>query len=253
MPASRSKIIGMIPARYASSRLPGKPLIDLCGKTMIQRVFERVSRAALLSEVIVATDDERIFKSVRSFGGKAVMTPPELASGTDRIAYAAGTMDMEADIIVNIQGDEPLIEPDDVDSAAAILVENPRVVMGTLVKKITRSEELESPNTAKVVLDENGFAVYFSRSPIPFVRDEPDRSRWFDRYVFYKHVGIYSYRKDFLLQYSEWPPSSLEQMEKLEQLRAIEKGFRIKTAETGHESVCVDTPDDVDHVRNLLA
>jgi 3-deoxy-manno-octulosonate cytidylyltransferase (CMP-KDO synthetase) len=245
------KIIAVIPARYASSRFPGKPLADLGGKPMIQRVVERVQRASLLSEVLVATDDERIFRAVESFGGKAAMTPSELPSGTDRVAFAV--KDMDADIVVNVQGDEPLIEPDEVDLAAGILVDDPGAVMGTLVKKITRLDELENANTAKVVLDQGRNAVYFSRSAIPFVRDEADRSRWFQEFPMYKHVGIYSYRKDFLLRFAGWPPSFLEKAEKLEQLRVIEKGYRIKTAETSFEPVCVDTPADAERIRFLLS
>ncbi|HEX9934698.1 MAG TPA: 3-deoxy-manno-octulosonate cytidylyltransferase [bacterium] len=244
------KIIGMIPARWASTRFPGKPLVDLCGKPMIQHVFERARRADLLSEVWVVTDDERIFRAVESFGGKAVMTPSDLPSGTDRIARAARSTD--ADIVVNIQGDEPMIEPDEVNLVAGILIDDPKAVMGTLVKKITRLEELESPNTAKVILDENRNAIYFSRSPVPFVRDREDRAEWFHAAVLYKHVGIYSYRKDFLLTYAGWPPSFLEKTEKLEQLRAIEKGVRIKTAETSFEPVCVDEPEDAERVREIL-
>jgi 3-deoxy-manno-octulosonate cytidylyltransferase (CMP-KDO synthetase) len=247
----KEKIIAIIPARYASTRFPGKPLVDLCGKSMIQRVVERVQRASLLSEVLVATDDERIVRVVESFGGKAVMTPSELPSGTDRTAFAAAGKD--ADIVVNIQGDEPLIEPGEVDLAAAILIDDPGAVMGTLVKKITRFDELENPNTAKVVLDHDRNAVYFSRSPIPFVRDVADRSRWAQAFPMYKHVGIYCYRKEFLLRFASWPPSSLEKAEKLEQLRVIEKGFRIKTAETSFEPVCVDTPEDAERVRRLIA
>ncbi len=246
----KEKIIAIIPARYASSRFPGKPLVDLGGKSMIQRVVERVQRASLLSEVLVATDDERIVRLVESFGGKAVMTPPELPSGTDRTACAAAGRD--ADIVVNIQGDEPLIEPEEVDLAAAILIDDPGALMGTLVKKITRLDELENPNTAKVVLDHDRNAVYFSRSPIPFVRDVADRSRWFQAFPMYKHVGIYCYRKEFLLRFASWPPSFLEKAEKLEQLRVIEKGFRIKTAETSFEPVCVDTPADAERVRQLI-
>lgn len=243
-------MIGMIPARYASTRLPGKPLIDLCGKPMIQRVVERASRASLLSEVIVATDDQRIFDAVNTFGGKAVMTPSALASGTDRIAHAAKEMD--ADIIVNIQGDEPLIEPEEVNLAARILLDDAEAVMGTLVKKITRLEDLESPNTAKVILDENGCALYFSRAPVPFVRDVPMRSDWLQQQAHYKHIGIYSFRKAFLMQFAGWPVSQLEKLEQLEQLRAIGRGFRIKTAETCFEPVCVDTLEDAERVRQIL-
>jgi 3-deoxy-manno-octulosonate cytidylyltransferase (CMP-KDO synthetase) len=244
------KIIGVIPARYASTRLPGKPLVDLCGKPMIQRVYERVLRAELPSDVLVATDDDRIFNAVSSFGGKAVMTPPDLASGTDRLAFVAGNL--EADVFINIQGDEPLIDPSDVDRVAGILLDDSRAAMGTLIRKISSLEELESPNTAKVVLDQDGYAVYFSRSAVPHVRDEADRAQWFKRHILYKHVGLYSYRKDFLLQFAGWPPSELEKMEKLEQLRAIEHGFRIKTAEAEFEPVCVDTAEDAERVRRIL-
>ena len=243
-------VIGVIPARYASSRFPGKPLVDLCGKIMIQRVYERASQSKILSRLLVATDDQRIFDAVSAFGGDVVMTPDGIASGTDRIAHVA--RNLEADILVNIQGDEPLLEPEEVDLVARLLVDDPDAPMGTLVKKISRLEELESPHTAKVILDDRKFAIYFSRNPIPHMRDEPERSQWFKKAAYYKQVGIYSYRRPFLLEYATWPPSFLEGIEKLEQLRAVERGIKIKIGETACEPVCVETPEDAEFVRQLL-
>ncbi len=246
----KKEIIGIIPVRYKSSRFPGKPLTDICGKPMIQRVYERSCQASMLSTVLVATDDVRIFKIVESFGGEAVMTPKAIPSGTDRVAFVAKRHN--ADIVVNIQGDEPFIEPQEIDSVAQILIDDEKAVMGTLVKRITRVEELTSPNTAKVIMDQNGYALYFSRSPIPNCRDSADYSEWIQNYTYYKHVGIYSYRKSFLMDYSRWDPTPLEMIEKLEQLRALERGFKIKVAETSAEPVCVDTPEDLERVRQMV-
>jgi 3-deoxy-manno-octulosonate cytidylyltransferase (CMP-KDO synthetase) len=242
--------IGVIPARYDSSRFPGKPLSDLLGKPMIQHVAERAGKAGTLSRVLVATDDERILKAVLAFGGEAVMTPSGIPSGTDRAAFIAKTLD--ADIFVNIQGDEPLIEPEEIDRVVRILADDSGAEVGTLVKKISDPEELESPNTAKVVIDASGFALYFSRNPVPFFRDETDPRVKIRKHCYWKHVGIYSYRREFLLQYAQWKPTPLELAEKLEQLRVIEMGHRIKTAETRFEPVCVDTPSDAEKVRRLL-
>ncbi len=247
---AKKKIIGIIPVRYESSRFPGKPLVDIGGKSMIERVYERSCQASMLSAVLVATDDVRIFKIVESFGGEVVMTPKAILSGTDRVAFVAEGQD--ADIVVNIQGDEPFIEPQEIDSVAQILLNDENAVMGTLVKRITRIEELTSPNTAKVVVDQNGFALYFSRSPIPNYRDSKDLSKWIQNHVYYKHVGIYSYRKSFLMDYSRWDPTPLEMVEKLEQLRALEQGYKIKVAETSAEPVCVDTPQDLERVRQIM-
>jgi 3-deoxy-manno-octulosonate cytidylyltransferase (CMP-KDO synthetase) len=241
--------VGVIPARYGSSRFPGKPLTDLLGKPMIQRVAERALLSKSLSRVLVATDDERILDAVVGFGGEALMTPSDIPSGTDRTAFVA--RDIDAQIFVNIQGDEPLIEPDEIDAVVRILGENPKADVGTLVKKIVRSEELESPNTAKVVLDSEGYAMYFSRSPIPYLRDAADPCLRIHKTTFWKHIGIYSYRKAFLMRYSQWKPTPLEQAEKLEQLRVLERGFRIRTAETPFDPVCVDTPEDAEKVRTL--
>jgi len=245
-----SKIVGIIPARYESSRFPGKPLVDIAGKPMIQRVVERANSASLLSKVIVATDDVRIQEHVLGFGGECVMTTKEIQSGTDRAALVAN--DLDADIVINIQGDEPLIEPDEIDQVAKILIENKDVLMGTLVKRITNCDDLINPNTAKVIMDTNGNAIYFSRSPIPFYRDIQDKEKWLEKHTYFKHVGIYSYRKDFLLKFSTWRPSILEKAEKLEQLRALEMGYQIHVTETTYEPICVDTPEDLEKVREII-
>ncbi len=244
-----ARAVGIIPARYGSTRLPGKPLIDLAGKPMIQWVVENAKNASSLHEVVVATDDKRIFQKVKEIGCKVFMTPSELPSGTDRIAFVAKEID--AEVIVNIQGDEPFIHSEDIDRVVHLLEEDPLPSVGTLVKRIQREEEWENPNTAKVVVDENGYALYFSRGPIPFFRDGKGKKA-FSEYILYKHVGIYSYRKDFLLQFAQWPPTTLEQIEKLEQLRVLQKGYRIKTAETPFDPICVDTPEDVDRVREWI-
>jgi len=217
---------------------------------MIQRVSERAAGAGSLSRVLVATDDERIRDAVLAFGGEAVMTPSDIPSGTDRMAFVAKGLD--AEIFVNIQGDEPLIEPDEIDDVVRLLTENPAADVGTLVKKIDRTDDLENPNTAKVALDEAGYALYFSRTPIPYFRDEADSGARIRKHPYWKHIGIYSYRRGFLLQYAKWGPTPLERAEKLEQLRVLERGYRIKTAETRFEPVCVDTPADADRVRMLL-
>jgi 3-deoxy-manno-octulosonate cytidylyltransferase (CMP-KDO synthetase) len=244
-------VLGVIPARYDSTRFPGKPLVNIGGKPMIQWVVERVSCAQLVSKVIVATDDDRIFTLIQKLGKEVVMTPKGFRSGTDRVAFVARELD--AEIIVNIQGDEPFIQPQEVDLVAKILLNDREAVVGTLVKKITDVEELENPNTAKVVVDHNKNALYFSRHPIPFYRDYSQMHQWVKKHTYYKHVGIYSYRRDFLILYASWGPSILEKAEKLEQLRILERGYSIKVAETSCEPVCVDTPEDVAKVQRLLA
>ena len=216
---------------------------------MIQWVVERAKRASLITRVLVATDDRRIYDCIQESGGEVVMTPGGIPSGTDRVAHVAKDLDFE--IIINIQGDEPFIEPEEVDQAARILIENEHAVMGTLVKKITSIEELENPNTAKVVVNEKNDSLYFSRSPIPFFRNNNNMSHWLKNNIYYKHVGIYSYRKQFLLQFASWEPTHLEKSEKLEQLRVLEKGYPIKVAETDFEPFCVDTPEDLERARRL--
>jgi 3-deoxy-manno-octulosonate cytidylyltransferase (CMP-KDO synthetase) len=236
--------VGVIPARYRSTRLEGKVLADIWGKPMIQHVYERACQAALLDRVIVATDDERIRKAVESFGGLAVMTSPHHPSGTDRVGKVVE--DMDVNIVVNIQGDEPLIPPLAINMAVDSLLKDPSIPMATLMQKVTDSEELANPNVVKVVTDRNGFALYFSRSPIPYPRQKNDSPM-------YKHIGLYGYRKDFLLQYLKLDPSPLERTESLEQLRALENGFRIKVLKVEHyEGIGVDTEEDLSRVRNLL-
>jgi 3-deoxy-manno-octulosonate cytidylyltransferase (CMP-KDO synthetase) len=248
------KITAIIPARYASVRFEGKALADILGKPMVQHVYERTAKASLVSEVIVATDDERIVAAVKAFGGCVRMTARDHETGTDRLAEVAATLD--SDIIVNVQGDEPLIEPAMIDQAIRPLVEDPSVMMGTLKSRIKTLHDFLSPNVVKVVTDLNGFALYFSRSPLPNFRD-----KWNDlkddkfasgTIMSYKHVGLYVYRREFLLQYSKMAATSLELAEKLEQLRVLENGHRIKVVETEYETIGVDTPFDLEKVLETL-
>lgn len=245
------KVIGVIPARYASSRLPGKPLADIGGKPMIQRVWERANKAKHTEKIIIATDDKRIYDSVKKFTDDVIMTPVDLKSGSDRVAFTA--QNQEADIIVNIQGDEPFINSAEVDQVAEILMNDSRAVMGTLIKKIDNLQELENPNTAKVVIDREGYALYFSRAPIPFNRNVPDTKEWLNHGTYYKHIGIYSYRKDFLQTFFKCEYSLLEKVEKLEQLRVLENGYKIKTAVTDYEPMCVDTKEDLQKAREKIS
>ena len=256
--------IVIIPARYHSTRFPGKPLSLLRGKTLIQHVYENSRRAHLIGDVIVATDSEAICDKVLSFGGKAVMTGKEHPSGTDRIAEVAATVDY--DIIVNVQGDEPLVRPQMIDDVI-LLLRDERASMGTLMKRIVEADEVLDPNVVKVVFDAEGFALYFSRSPIPYHRDEwnllskkqraksEDFASTFETRNFYcyKHIGIYSYRRETLLELSGMKPTELEKIEKLEQLRALEKGIKIKTKETFFETFGVDTPEDLEKVEKCLS
>jgi 3-deoxy-manno-octulosonate cytidylyltransferase (CMP-KDO synthetase) len=244
------RVVGVIPARYASQRLPAKPLLDLLGKTMVQRVYEQAKKARRLNQVVVATDDERIAGVVRGFGGEVVMTAPEIKSGSDRVATIAARND--GDIFLNIQGDEPLIAPQMIDQAAEILIDDSHALVGTLAKKISSQEELSNPGIVKVVVDKNSYALYFSRSIIPYVRDEQDPSGWLKARTFYKHIGLYVFRKDFLVEYAKMPESSLEQSEKLEQLRILENGFKIKIGFTEYDSIPIDTLADADRVVNIL-
>jgi 3-deoxy-manno-octulosonate cytidylyltransferase (CMP-KDO synthetase) len=243
-------IVAIIPSRYASQRLPAKALADIHGKTMIQRVYEQTRQAKLVTDVIVATDDERIEKVVIGFGGKAMMTPAAIQTGSDRIAYAARAL--AADIIVNVQGDEPLIAPKLIDEVVRLLMEDKEAVVGTAVKEVSSVEDLQNPNIVKVVLDKNYNAVYFSRSAVPFVRDAAVFSQWLKNATFYKHFGIYVYRAAFLQQFASLSPTPLEQAEKLEQLRIIEHGYRIKTVVTRYDSIPVDTAEDLEKVRLLV-
>jgi 3-deoxy-manno-octulosonate cytidylyltransferase (CMP-KDO synthetase) len=240
-------VICIIPSRYKSKRFPGKPLADLCGKPMIQHVYERALKAKILSYAAVATDDMRIFEAVHKFGGHAIMTSAEHTSGTDRIAEAVSGLGLkDSDIVVNIQGDQPLFEPCQTEEVAGPLLEDPTLCMSTLIYKIIREEEIVHPNAVKVVFDHNQFAIYFSRATIPFVRDKGQAVSY------YKHHGIYAYRKDFLHTFTRLPVGVLEKLEALEQLRALEHGYRIKVIETAHDSIEVDTPQELDRVRSLI-
>jgi 3-deoxy-manno-octulosonate cytidylyltransferase (CMP-KDO synthetase) len=270
--------IVIIPARYDSTRFPGKPLSSLKGKTLIQHVYENSKSARLIDDVIVATDSEAIFERVLSFGGKVVMTDRAHSSGTDRIAEVAASIDYE--VVVNVQADEPLIRPQMIDDVVSLLSDE-RASLGTLIKRITDPREIIDPNVVKVVFDKEGFALYFSRSPIPFHRDEwkllskEQRANSREQRVknknlrgifelrtlssklqpfhCYKHVGIYSYRREALLALSKMEPTKLEKREKLEQLRALENGMKIKVRETFFETYGVDTPEDLERVEKCLS
>jgi 3-deoxy-manno-octulosonate cytidylyltransferase (CMP-KDO synthetase) len=238
------KITGIIPARYASTRFPGKPLIDIGGKSMIRRVYEQASKSQLLRQVIVATDDERIAEHVSGFGGKAHLTSAAHQSGTDRCAEVAASHP-DSDVFINIQGDEPFIDPRQIDLLCHCF-QQADTNLATLVKKIGDISELLSYNTPKVVFNQNHEAIYFSRNPIPFLRDQ-EPGDWLQHHSFYKHIGIYGYRKEALQQITKLPVSALEQAEALEQLRWIENGFRIKIAVTEVESISIDTPQDLEN------
>lgn len=235
-------IAGIIPARYASTRFPGKPLADVSGKSMIRRVYEQVSQAGL-DKVVVATDDERIFTHVREFGGEVVLTSPDHQSGTDRCYEAYCQLNTPFDFIINIQGDEPFIQPLQIQTLASCFT-NPQTQIATLIKKITVLEELFNPNTPKVVIDHENQALYFSRHPIPYCRHgEP--TEWLQRQNYYKHIGIYGYRADVLAEITRLAPSPLEKAESLEQLRWLEHRYRISTALTELETFGIDTPEDL--------
>lgn len=243
------KIIGIIPARYASTRFPGKPLVDIAGKTMIQRVYEQASKAESLSKVVIATDDVRIADEVKRFGGEFIFTSTNHQSGTDRCAEVIETLP-GYDIVINIQGDEPFIEPAQIELLTSCFTEE-KVQLATLIKSIQSQESVYNPNSPKVVIDVNGRAMYFSRSPIPFIRNgEP--GVWAEKHQFYKHIGIYGYRTESLKAITKLPPSSLEIAESLEQLRWIENGFYIQTKVTDLETVAIDTPEDLLKLNKLL-
>jgi 3-deoxy-manno-octulosonate cytidylyltransferase (CMP-KDO synthetase) len=243
------RTIAVIPARYRSNRLPGKPLADIHGKTMIERVFERVSGARLVEEVLVATDDERIERAVVAFGGRAVMTSPTHPSGTDRVAEAV--RDLDVDLVVNVQGDEPLLAPGAIDEAVRLARECPGAIT-TLRSEIADEATLLDPNAVKVVTDSRGFALYFSRSPIPWPgpRGARDGLR---RRLYFKHIGLYVYPRERLLELAQAEPVPLELAEKLEQLRALVRGVPIRVGETKEEFVSVDTEADLERVRELVA
>ena len=238
------KILGVIPARFSSTRFPGKVLAQIAGKTMLQHVYERASLSTYLTSILIATDDDRVYSAAKNFGARVRMTRPDHLSGTDRVAEAASAGD--AEIVVNIQGDEPLIDPAAIDAAILPMVHEPELVMGTLKKRIEDAREITDPNVVKVVTDRAGDAIYFSRCPIPFEREKSVDTPYF------KHIGLYVYQREFLLAYSALPVGPLETAERLEQLRALENGFRIRVVETEYESLGVDTPDDLERVSRLF-
>ncbi len=242
------KVAAIIPARYASTRLPGKPLAEIQGKTLVERVYERARECALVDSITVATDDERIYRAVEAFGGRAVMTSASHRSGADRVAEAAA-LATKADIIVNIQGDEPLISPEAVDSAIRPLLDDDSVDVCTLKTAIRDEAEFLDPHAVKVVTDSRGRALYFSRSPIPYA-SVPFGER---KTPPFKHIGLYVYRRGFLMDFTALPHSPLEEAESLEQLRALEHGHIIKVVETDYNPVSVDTPEDLERVRAIFA
>jgi 3-deoxy-manno-octulosonate cytidylyltransferase (CMP-KDO synthetase) len=240
-----ARVVVVIPSRFQSTRLPGKPLALIDGRPMVEHVHRAAQRARTPDFVLVATDDERVARAVHGFGGTAVMTSAHHATGTDRLAEVAAALD--CDLVVNVQGDEPLITGDAIDAAVARLVERPDEVMSTLRRRIDDPADLDSPSVVKVAVDRDGVALYFSRAPIPYVRTgEPAPPLW-------RHLGLYVYRRTTLLELARLPQTPLERAEGLEQLRALEHGFRIATVETGADSIGVDTPEDLERVRRLFA
>ena len=235
--------IGVIPARYGATRFEGKVLADLAGKPVIQRVYEMAKRSKMLDDLIVATDDERIKKCVEDFGGKAAITSADHPTGTDRLREIVNPMDVK--VVVNIQGDEPLVHHTMINELVRTMLKDPSINMATVIKKIEDKSEITNPNVVKVVIDKEHFALYFSRSSIPFKRGIPAKN-------FYKHLGLYAYTKDFLFTFTNLPKSELEQVESLEQLRALVHGYKIKTVETKFDTVGIDTPEDLEKAKTLL-
>jgi 3-deoxy-manno-octulosonate cytidylyltransferase (CMP-KDO synthetase) len=244
------KTIGIIPARYASTRFPGKPLVSIIGKTLIQRTYENACRASHLDHVVVATDDERIFNHVKDFGGQAIMTTEACPTGTDRLAEALMQHPkwLEASVIVNIQGDEPCVDPKAIDLVAQILIENSTAHMSTLVTPLKSEDEAFNPSNVKCVMDQNQYALYFSRTLIPFNR----KIAFNPQYPYYRHIGLYAYRPSFLLTYQALPATPLQLMEDLEQLKAVEHGYRIKVAIVDYVSVDVNHPEDINKVEQWI-
>ncbi len=248
--AKNNQTLGIIPVRYASTRFPGKPLAEIGGKSMIQRVYEQATKCQLLDSVVVATDDERIFQHVRTFG-RVVMTSEFHTTGTDRCAEVVGMPQfIDYQLIVNIQGDEPFIQPEQIELAVSVLLNKNDAKISTLAKRIQDEVELFSPNVVKVVFGENGQVMYFSRSAIPHVRHLPE-AKWLDANFFYKHIGLYVFHREVLLQISRLPPGKLEKIESLEQLRWLGHGMPIGIAVTEMETMGIDTPEDLAKANNL--
>jgi 3-deoxy-manno-octulosonate cytidylyltransferase (CMP-KDO synthetase) len=243
-------IVGIIPARYASTRFPGKPLIDIQGKTMLQRVYGQASKSKLLNKTVVATDDEQIFNHVKNFGGEVVMTAAHHASGTDRCWDALQQLEGDFQYVVNIQGDEPFIEPEQIDELASTLKDG-TIELATQMIPVDNYEILFDKGEVKIVLNTNNEALYFSRMVIPFIKGV-DEKEWHKYHTYYRHVGMYAYRKDVLEKITRLPVSSLEKSESLEQLRWVENGFKIKCVITKYESHCIDTPEDLKKLLHLF-
>jgi len=246
MSSAKPEVVIVIPARFGSTRLPGKPLVSLAGKPMIQRVYERAKLATLADRVIVATDDERIVKAVESFGGTARMTRPDHRTGTERVAEVAAHE--KGDVFVNVQGDEPLLDPVAVDAAVNALLEEPAASIATVATPIKTPADIMDPNVVKTVLDFDNNGLYFSRAPIPWVRDTTSKIQV--RHL--KHLGLYVFQRDALLEYPTLPQGELERIEQLEQLRWLENGWKIRVAEVEHDAISVDVPEDIDRVEKLL-
>jgi len=239
----------IIPARYASSRFPGKPLANIAGSPMVEWVYRRAMQVSTFNTVIVATDDDRIMNTVTNFGGLALLTPDNLPSGTDRVAFIA--RDLDADVVVNLQGDEPLIDPGVLVSLCEVF-DDPVVQMATPISKITTVDELTEPNKARVVIDQNFDALYFTRAAIPYCRDAQTISDWLRSGTFYKHVGIYAYRNKFLQTLTSLPQGALEKIEKLEQLRVLENGYKIRTVLTDYNMHSVDTKEELEQLNKFV-
>ncbi len=242
------KVLAVIPARFASTRFPGKVLATVARKPLVVHVYQRASRAKLVSETVVATDVNQVVEAIAPFGAKAVLTRADHHSGTDRMAEVASQSD--AEIIVNIQGDEPLIDPATIDATIQALIDQPDVPMATARHLIHNPNDATNPNVVKVVCGDKGRALYFSRSPIPHIRDAADRES--NPPCYWQHVGLYAYRRDFLLEYAKMAPTPLEKLEKLEQLRVLENGYPIAVIDTEYRSIGVDTPEDLEEVRRIV-
>lgn len=241
-------VLAVIPARFASTRFPGKIIAPLAGKPLVVHTYEQARKAHLVSEVVVAADDTRVVDALRPFDVPVVMTRPDHPSGTDRIAeVAAGSA---ASVIVNVQGDEPLIDPNTIDAAVKPLLEQPDIPMSTARRLITTPEDIDNPNVVKVICDQRGRALYFSRSTIPYIRDQADKVE--SPQCYWQHIGLYVYRRDFLLAYAKMAQTPLERLEKLEQLRVLENGYPIAVVDTAYNSIGVDTPEDLERVRSML-
>lgn len=246
------QVAAIIPARYGSTRFPGKPLALIHGLPMIQHVYRRVAQASKINRVVVATDDQRIVEAVENFGGESMLTSPDHPTGTDRLAEVAEKI--EADLIVNVQGDEPLIDPRMIDQAIEPMLQSPDYQMGTLASRITEIDDFYNPNVVKVVLDQSGLALYFSRSPIPWPRDlnREQLAEALPQMNLLRHIGLYVYRRQLLLTYPSWPKTALETVENLEQLRALEMGIKLHVAVTQYSCHGVDTPEDLDRVSHMM-